>query len=71
MITNKKQAFAQELKQRLNDTCGSFGMYCGLIERYGEQSLRQLLSEVMYQQRTGKIDSAVKVFMYRVGKMKQ
>lgn len=66
-ITNRKQAFAQELIEELGDKKPkAFGMYMGLIKRFGEMKVRQVLSEVKHDYATGKIGNPTKVFMYRI-----
>lgn len=66
-ITNRKQALAQELIEELGDKQPkAFGMYMGLIKRFGESKVRQVLSEVKHDYATGKISNKVKIFMFRI-----
>jgi len=66
-ITNRQQALAQELIEELDDKKPKvFGMYMGLIKRFGENKIRQVLSEVKHDYATGKIGNPTKVFMYRI-----
>lgn len=66
-ITNPKQALAQELIERLGDKKKkAFGLYCGLIKKYGRFRIRSVMSEVVEDYRLGKITNKAKVFMYRI-----
>ena len=66
-IHTQQQALAQELIDELHDSKkGCFGMYMGLIKKYGEFKCRQILSEINLDHRLGKIDNKVKIFHYRL-----
>lgn len=66
-ITNREQALAQELIEELGDKKPrAFGMYMRFIKKYGEQRVRQILSEVKHDYHTGKISNPPKVFMFRL-----
>jgi len=66
-ITNRQQALAQQLIEELGDKKPkAFGMYMGLIKKFGEGKVRQVLSEVKHDYHTGKIGNPTKVFMYRI-----
>jgi hypothetical protein len=69
-IYTAKQALAFEIKEQLRDERpNSLPMYMAFIKRHGEHKIRALLSEVLEDYRMGKIDNAVKVFMYRVSQL--
>ena len=66
-IHNRRQALAQELIEELDDKKPKvFGMYMKLITKFGEDKIRQVLSEVKYDYITGKIDNKIKIFLYRI-----
>jgi len=64
-IHNRKQALAQECIERLGDRKKkAFGLYMGLISKFGENKVRQIMAEVNYQFKRGYINNKVRVFMY-------
>lgn len=66
-ISNEKQALALQLIEELRDEKPKvFGLYCKLIEKYGEVKIRATLSEVKYDYRIGNINNMVKIFLYRI-----
>jgi len=71
-ITNPEQYLAEELINELEDRQSKvFGMYCAFIKKFGEQTIRTILSEVLDNCRMGKIGRGekVKLFMWRISQL--
>ena len=70
-INNSKQALAQEIIDGLEDEKPKvFGMYMRLIGKFGEYRMRAMLSGVLDDYKIGRIKNRVKIFMYRVRKLR-
>ena len=70
-ITNSKQALAQDIIDGLEDKKPKvFGMYMRLIRKFGEGRMRALLSEVVDDYKSGRVKNRVKMFMYRIRKLR-
>ena len=66
-IYNQEQALAQECIDRLGDKKPKvFGLYMGMIKKFGAHKVRQVMAEVDYQHRRGYIDNKPKLFMYLI-----
>jgi len=71
-INNSKQALAQDIIDGLEDKKPKvFGMYMGLIRKFGEYRMRALLSEVVDDYKSGRVKNRVKMFMFRIRKLRE
>lgn len=69
MITNRLQYLAGECVEKLQDKKdGAFGIYCGMIKRYGFQKVHSTMRGVYQDNIEGQIksESMPRLFMYRI-----